>query len=108
MHWSNNDLWNLLSTTISANRNKRHRLPSARLLNESHGRILHWWESTYLNSDYRPQFMIEAEAALPMLEDASQPDAVFAGVQHQRQHLNQNQQIAEWMGLKPSSSARSP
>lgn len=108
VHWNNNDLWNLLPTTISANRDKRDRLPSARLLNESRGRILHWWESTYLTSDYRPQFMTEAQAALPIVEDASQPDAVFSGLQHQRRRLKQNQQIAEWMGLKPSSSARSP
>lgn len=105
VHWNNNDLWNLLPATRQANRDKRDRLPAAGLLSDAHDRIVDWWASTYLNSRYRDQFIIEAEAALPMVEDASNPAAVFAGLQHQRRRLKQNQQIAEWVGLKPNSSA---
>jgi SAM-dependent methyltransferase len=106
VHWNNNDLWNLLPATRRANRDKRDRLPAAELLSDAHNRIVNWWESTYLNGRYREQFIVEAEAALPMVNDASQPQAVFDGLQHQRRRLKQNQQIAEWMGLKPSSAAR--
>ncbi|MEX0384602.1 methyltransferase domain-containing protein [Spiribacter pallidus] len=98
-HWSNNDLWNLLPATRRANREKRDRLPAARLLDDARDRILEWWETSYLQTGRRAQFMIEAEAALPMVEDASRPEAVFEGLQHQRRRLKQNQQIAEWMGL---------
>ena len=98
-HWNNNDLWNLLPATRQANRDKRDRLPAAGLLSDAHDRIIDWWESTYLNSRYRDQFIIEAEAALPMVKDAGRPHAVFEGLQHQRRRLKQNQQIAEWMGL---------
>ena len=98
-HWSNNDLWNLLPATRRANREKRDRLPAARLLGDARDRILEWWETSYLQTGRRAQFTVEAEAALPMVEDASRPEAVFEGLQHQRRRLKQNQQIAEWMGL---------
>ena len=98
-HWNNNDLWNLLPVTSRANREKRDRLPAAGLLSDAHDRILDWWETSYLKTEYRQQFMIEAEASLPMVEDASRPQAVFEGLQHQRRRLKQNQQIAEWIGL---------
>jgi len=98
-HWSNNDLWNLLPATRRANREKRDRLPAARLLGDARDRILQWWETSYLQTGRRAQFTVEAEAALPMVEDASRPEAVFEGLQHQRRRLKQNQQIAEWMGL---------
>ena len=88
-----------MPATRQANRDKRDRLPAAGLLSDAHDRIIDWWESTYLNSRYREQFIIEAEAALPMVKDASRPHAVFEGLQHQRRRLKQNQQIAEWMGL---------
>ena len=104
-HWNNNDLWNLLPATSRANREKRDRLPAPALLADAHDRILDWWDSTYLQTEHRAQFMIEAEAALPMVGDAGRPEAVFEGLQHQRRRLKQNQQIAEWMGLKPSSPA---
>lgn len=107
VHWNNNDLWNLLPATRQANREKRDRLPAAGLLSEAHDRIVNWWESTYLGGQNREQFMVEAEAALPMVTDASKPQAVFDGLQHQRRRLKQNQQIAEWMGLNPYSSAKS-
>ena len=102
-HWSNNDLWNLLPATRRANREKRDRLPAARLLGDARDRILEWWETSYLQTERRAQFTVEAEAALPMVEDASRPEAVFEGLQHQRRRLKQNQQIAEWMGLKHRS-----
>ena len=101
-HWSNNDLWNLLPTTRAANRAKRDHLPAAGLLSSAHDRILDWWETSYLRTEYRQQFMVEAEASLPMVEDASRLQAVFEGLQHQRRRLKQNQQIAEWMGIKAS------
>ncbi len=106
VHWNNNDLWNLMPATRRANREKRDRLPAAGLLSDAHDRIIDWWTSTYLNTRHRDQFIIEAEAALPMVPDASHPQAVFEGLQHQRRRLKQNQQIAEWMGLNPNSSAR--
>ena len=106
VHWNNNDLWNLLPATNRANREKRDRLPAAGLLSDAHYRIINWWDSTYLNSQYREQFIVEAEAALPMVNDASRPQEVFDGLQHQRRRLKQNQQIAEWIGLRPSSFLR--
>ena len=98
-HWNNNDLWNLLPTTSRANRDKRDRLPAPSLLADAHDRIIDWWDSSYLQSGHRTQFIVEAEAALPMVEDAGRPEAVFQGLQHQRRRLKQNQQIAEWIGF---------
>ncbi len=96
--WFNNDLWNLLPASIRANAAKSDKLPSAALLQESRQAIMEWWEEAYLgDGQLARQFFMEAEAALPSLEQNSPNlDQVFKAMRHQRAKLRASQQLAEW------------
>lgn len=96
--WLNNDLWNLLPSTATANSRKGDKLPSAALLYQARDPIMHWWEQGYLeDASLRDQFFIEAESALPLIEPGSHDvAAVFHAMQHQRTKLRAAQQLAEW------------
>ncbi len=98
--WSNNDLWNLLPATTTANSRKAEKLPAAGLLQSSRERVLEWWQDAFLGSERETQFFTEAEAALPIAGDARNLDTIFEGVAHQRMRLKMNQQLAEWHGLE--------
>ncbi len=45
------------------------------------------------------RFFIEAQAALPLVDNSTDIETVFEGVLHQRMRLRMNQQLAEWHGL---------
>ena len=98
--WFNNDLWNLMPASEKANENKKDKLPSAPLMHSSRERITDWWNSAYINSAIKEQFLLEAEAALPLVSDnTSDLTVIFEAVMHQRAKLKANQQLAEWNGL---------
>ena len=97
--WYNNDLWNLMPASMSANGKKREKLPSAPLMHSSRNRITDWWNSAYMNSRMAEQFLMEAEAALPLVSDSESDLAIiFEAVMHQRARLKANQQLVEWNG----------
>lgn len=101
--WSrcnNNDLWNLLPTTMKANSQKGEKLPSASLLQDAQPRILQWWEEAFMGTECENRFFVEADAALPTLNAREELGAVFEGVIHQRMRLKMNQQLAEWFGMR--------
>jgi hypothetical protein len=97
--WFNNDLWNLMPATERANMAKGDKLPSAPLLLQSKDSILDWWHKAWGEDDhYSRQFFMEAEAALPLIEQGSQNmEFVFHAMQHQRAKLKASQQLAEWI-----------
>ena len=98
--WYNNDLWNLMPANIQANAQKSEKLPSASLMYESKGRIRGWWELAYVDSDMKEQFLMQAEAALPLVSDGiSDLAVIFEAMMHQRARLKANQQLVEWAGL---------
>ena len=97
--WYNNDLWNLMPASVKANGQKSEKLPSAPLMQKSKDRIREWWELAYVNSDMKEQFIMEAEAALPLVSDSTSDFAViFEAMMHQRARLRANQQLVEWDG----------
>ena len=97
--WYNNDLWNLMPASVTANGQKKEKLPSAPLLHNSRDRITGWWNSAYINSRMKEQFLMEAEAALPLVSDSSSDlTMIFEAVMHQRARLKANQQLVEWDG----------
>ncbi len=97
--WYNNDLWNLMPASVTANGQKREKLPSAPLLHNSRERITDWWSAGYINSTMKEQFLMEAQAALPLLNnDSSDLAIIFEAVMHQRARLKANQQLLEWHG----------
>ena len=100
--WLNNDLWNLLPTTQQANSAKGDKLPSAALLQHSQILIVDWWRQAYLDDNsLQQQFFIEAQSALPLLDDNTKKlEPVFHAMQHQRARLKANQQLAEWGYLR--------
>lgn len=98
--WFNNDLWNLMPASEKANEKKREKLPSAPLLHNSRDRITDWWSSAYFDSAMKEQFLLEAEAALPLVTDnTSGLTVIFDAVMHQRARLKANQQLVEWDGM---------
>jgi len=60
--WRNNDLWNLLPTIPSVNKEKRDRIPSPERLHESRYRIFNYWDILYNANEVR--FTREIEQAL--------------------------------------------
>ena len=96
--WLNNDLWNLMPATEKANSTKGNKLPSAGLLLHSQKLITDWWQQAYVDDDsLSPKFFIEAQSALPLLDENSVSlETVFDAMQHQRARLKANQQLAEW------------
>ncbi len=105
--WLNNDLWNLLPTTVDANARKGDKLPSAHLLAQARDPILEWWETGYLEQPaLREQFYMEAESALPLLTPGCHDiDAVFEAMTHQRTRLKAAQQLGEWSPRATSSKS---
>ena len=97
--WYNNDLWNLMPASITANGQKSEKLPSALLLRSSRDRITDWWNSAYMSGMMKEQFQLEAEAALPLVSDSTTDlGRIFEAVMHQRARLKANQQLVEWNG----------
>lgn len=97
--WFNNDLWNLMPASVTANSAKSAKLPSAGLMHESQTRIQRWWQTAYMgsNNPLQTQFLMEAEAALPLLAEGEKNlSNVFDAVLHQRARLRANQGLVEW------------
>ncbi|WP_372958285.1 methyltransferase domain-containing protein [Marinobacter sp.] len=97
--WSNNDLWNLLPASQTANAAKSEKLPSDALLKQARPRVTEWWERAVIGTKIEPRFFAEAEAALPLLGDNRSVDSVFEGMLQQRLRLKTNLQLAEWLGV---------
>ena len=99
-YWSNNDLWNLMPSTNIANGSKSNGIPDADLMRSSRQRILQWWEMAYLNEGLADQFYLEAETALPGIDETKRhPEKVFEALQLQRLRLRRDQQLREWRGI---------
>lgn len=97
--WNNNDLWNLLPATHTANAAKSEKLPADSVLKDARPRVIEWWEQAIIGSEREAQFFAEAEAALPLLSGQRSVDGVFEGMLQQRLRLKTNLQLAEWLGL---------
>lgn len=97
--WSNNDLWNLLPASQTANAAKSEKLPADALLKQARPRVTEWWERAVIGTEIEPRFFAEAEAALPLLGESRSVDSVFEGMLQQRLRLKTNLQLAEWLGV---------
>jgi len=97
--WNNNDLWNLLPATHTANAAKSEKLPADALLKQARPRVLHWWDQAIIGTVHEEQFFSEAEAALPLLGGGRTADGVFEGMLQQRMRLKMNLQLVEWLGV---------
>jgi SAM-dependent methyltransferase len=95
--WQNNDLWNLMPSSVPVNATKSDKLPSAEQMHHSRRLIIDWWERGYLASNHREKFLVQAEAALPLVDiGTSNTEEIFAAVCYQRTTLKNNQRLAEW------------
>ncbi len=98
--WPNNDLWNLLPSDATINRNKSDNLPTAARLSESKERITHWWQQAWVgdsDNNQRHRFFAEANIALPGLTtDNSSIDDLFEALLLQRSRLKEMQQLRDW------------
>ena len=66
-----------MPASIKANGQKSEKLPSALLMHNSRDRITDWWDSAYINSSMKEQFLMESEAALPLVSDST-PDLAIS------------------------------
>jgi len=60
--WKNNDLWNLLPSTPSINKNKRDKIPTPEIIERQKHLILDYWEIIFQNQSQR--FQKEIQVAL--------------------------------------------
>jgi hypothetical protein len=97
--WNNNDLWNLMPATHTANASKSEKLPGDLLLKEAHPRVVNWWEQAIMGTSREEQFFSEAEASLPLLGQERSVEGIFEGMLQQRLRLKTNLQLAEWLGV---------
>ena len=98
--WFNNDLWNLMPTSNKVNNQKSEKLPSAVTMYSSRERIQAWWEIAYSEEHIRRQFLMEAEAALPLIGEGNKSlDQIFDAILLQRTRLKIDQQLEEWRSL---------
>lgn len=75
--WRNNDLWNLLPASRTANQSKRDQLPSRALLRSRRSCITHYWSG--IREVHRARFQFEAErlAGKSVLHDGSWDKVLF-------------------------------
>tara|TARA_R110001592_G_scaffold33742_2_gene116628 strand:- start:5718 stop:7430 length:1713 start_codon:yes stop_codon:yes gene_type:complete len=105
--WFNNDLWNLMPTSNKVNNQKREKLPSASVLHASRERIKTWWEIAYSEVGVQQQFLMEAEATLPLISEGNKSlDQVFDALLLQRTRLKINQQLVEWQPIDTTHHLR--
>ena len=101
--WPCNDLWNLLPSHPTINRQKGDRLPKPQALENARSCIQDWWEIAYRGtSPLRRRFNDECRSALPLTDSnpAEIPiDSLFEGLMIQQLVLKRDQQLAEWAPL---------
>ena len=101
--WPCGDLWNLLPSEASVNRQKREKIVSASRLAQARPLILDWWQTAYLEegSAVRARFTEEAQTTLPLPSDGTPClDDLFLALDFRRLRLRQETQAAEWAGLR--------
>ena len=100
--WPCGDLWNLMPTHQTVNRNeKRARLPADNLLRSAEDRMINWWEAAYTDdpSVVSERFWLEATSSLPKVRSSgSTLNDIFDALCFQRMRLKHDQQVPEWLG----------
>lgn len=95
--WPNNDLWNLLPTSVSINLKKSDAIPSQRRFLESKENITAWWTEAWLDdSKNQKQFFEESRFALPGLDNASGIEDIFEALMLQSIRVAEMQQLRAW------------
>ena len=98
--WPCDDLWNLMPTDRTVNqKQKRDRLPSARILDDARDRIMEWWESAYIegkNPVHEERFFVEAAGTLPIERKSVSIENIFEAMTIKRMALKTDQGIEEW------------
>jgi SAM-dependent methyltransferase len=97
VRWLNNDLWNLLPATSTANLSKGDKLPSAFAMVDARSRIIDWWHHAYIESALQEKFFLEAGSSLPNVQDEELTlESIFTAMLYQRARLKSDQQLVEW------------
>ena len=96
-----NGQWNLLPSSLPANRRKGDLLPAPETLEQARERMLEWWDMAYLrDAALAARFEDESRSALPASISevgAITPNSLFEGVMIQQMVLKRDQQLAEWL-----------
>ena len=95
--WPFGDLWNLMPATTAVNqRQKRDRLPSARVLEQARPNIVDWWSLSWLSDTaLARRFEAEAASALPITGPPSS-ETIFLGMAWRRFRVQNDQQPPLW------------
>ena len=97
--WPNNDLWNLLPSTVQNNSKKSDKLASSSRLNNAKHRIQEWWQQAWLeDTNNRQLFWTQAQFSLPGLHQITTPNTeeIMAALTLQHIRLREQQQLAVW------------
>ncbi|QYJ92067.1 methyltransferase domain-containing protein [Shewanella spartinae] len=96
-HWPNNNLWNLLPSSVAENLRKKDRVPSAAQLQQSKNRVLEWWQEAWSNENEKQKFMIQSTMALPGLAiDTHSFEDVFEAMNYQVKGVKGKFLLSEW------------
>lgn len=96
--WPNNDLWNLLLTSQTVNRQKSDKIASSVRLMKARENINPWWQSAWLdNASLQQRFFAEAGISLPGIRRfESDLDDMFEALSSQHIRVREMQQLAVW------------
>ncbi|MBK9793153.1 MAG: hypothetical protein IPP60_08630 [Sphingobacteriales bacterium] len=93
--WKNNDLWNLLPSQSKTNNQKRDKIPSPDLIENSKDLILHYWELINKNQSQRFQKEIRV-ALLGNSSNTGWQKAAIKQLQSSCNYLIANRGYEEW------------
>ncbi|MBF7073409.1 methyltransferase domain-containing protein [Glaciecola sp. MH2013] len=93
--WPNNDLWNLVPTKPTINRNKSDKLITEARLLDSKDEVMYFWQQAWKTD--QAMFFTQANMALPELGTQNTDfDSVFEAMLAQRSRIKETQQLADW------------
>ncbi len=94
--WPNNDLWNLLPTTMKVNQSKKDRIPTSICFTKAKDNILYWWQEAW-DKEYRKRFFSQANISLPGLAANNESlEDIFEALKVQSIRVAEMQQLNRW------------
>jgi hypothetical protein len=99
--WKNNDIWNLMPSSIKANRSKTDLIPSIKLLEERKQQIIGYWGLLYQKSPVR----FENEMKISLLGESDLNfDVAFEKLMDKCRYLIEIRGYNSWEGEKSPNS----
>lgn len=93
----NNDLWNLMPSTVGANSKKSDKIPTQMRYKSSYECIIKWWKTAWQDQVDVERFFTEASFSLPDLSRNNRNyEDVFESLKLQSMRVAEMQQLSRW------------